>query len=134
MALLFFELQTYAYAEIYLRDLKRRHEIEIQRLYDDIHPTRTQYDRDTHKWYSESINVAEYAIWIIETRERQAKELEPYKKRKAVFDKVLLQLSQEERKIFRGYYYEGLEIPQEVAHPVYVKIAKLLQIELHSAA
>ena len=63
------EFIQYRMAERFLNDTRQRHAIELEEAYENIHPTRTAFDYEQKKLYSESINVEEYAIYLVELQE-----------------------------------------------------------------
>lgn len=128
-----YEFFQYVTAAEYLQELKRAHHIEIQRLYDDIHPTRIAYDSGLGAMFSESVNVEDYAIWMIETKEKQKKQRSYYEEKADVFKKALFSLTNEERLYFETIKQRGeIEISND---PVIEKLKRFLetQIEVQGA-
>ena len=63
------EFWQYKIAKARLKELRKLHEIELQEAYDNIHPTRTAVDYHIGRIYVESINPADYAIYLIDLQE-----------------------------------------------------------------
>lgn len=95
-----FEFRQYMNAAEKLREIQEEQELIIHNAYVDIHPTRVHFDYEQGKMYSESLNVADYAIWLIEMKESHSKHREFWKQRATAFEKVLNSLSEEEQKFF----------------------------------
>ncbi|MED3554000.1 hypothetical protein [Cytobacillus praedii] len=121
-----YEFHQYVNAESILQELQELQELEIQRLYDDVHPTRTQYDRDQGIWYSESVNVAEYAIWLVETKERHKQHRLHYEERAISFQRALSKLTEDEQALFRGFYQGVNPTGEKIAY----KLKRLLESEV----
>lgn len=123
-----YEFYQYVIAADYLKDLKRMHHIEIQHLYDDIHPTRVITNSEIGKMFSESINVEDYAIWIIDTKERHKKQQAYYQHKAAVFQNALKSLTDEERHRFDEILQHGeLEISND---PLIEKLKSFIEKQI----
>lgn len=96
-----YEFQQYMYAAERLEELTNLHDLTIRRAYADIHPTRMAFNTGLGKVYSESINVAEYAIWLIEMKEGHFNQREFWRLRAAAFDRVVQSLSAEDKKLLQ---------------------------------
>ena len=59
----------YRMAERFLNDTRKRHAMELEQAYENIHPTRTAFDYDQKRLYQESVNVEDYAIYLVELQE-----------------------------------------------------------------
>lgn len=97
------ELQQYLYSETRYKELCKQQALELKRAYADIHPTRTGYDYGQGKIYSESINVADYAIYLIDLKADFKRHQEWWFKRVCVYRKAFSRLSVEDQKVFMGY-------------------------------
>jgi len=86
-------------AERRLQELYKQHEMELQRAYDGIHPTRTCFDYEQGAVYSESVNPAEYAIYLAELREEHKRFEKWWQLRSEVYKQALDQLTDEEKQI-----------------------------------
>lgn len=92
-----FEFKRYMDAADTLEELKQEQDAVIQGAYEDIHPTRVHYDYEQGKMFSESLNVADYAIWLIEKKESHSRHREFWERRATTFDSVKNVLSEEEK-------------------------------------
>lgn len=63
------EIMYYKMATAQLEKLRHEHAVELQNAYEDIHPTITRVDYGIGTMYAESIDPADYAIYLIELRE-----------------------------------------------------------------
>lgn len=95
-----FEFRQYMNAADKLREIEEEQAVIIHRAYSDIHPTRVHFDYEQGKMYSESLNVADYAIWLIEMKESHSKHRAFWERRAAIFESAKATLSEKERELF----------------------------------
>lgn len=119
-----YEFYQYVNAEMILEELEQKQALEIQRLYNDIHPTMTT--RDSLSIYAVSLNVADHAIWIADLKEKHKQHRQFYINRSQVFRKVLNRLSEEEQALFWDFHNGANKDGLEVA----VKLKALLEQEV----
>src|SRR5690625_7143467 len=92
----FSEFMQYRMAERRLNEMKLQHEAELQQAYDNIKPTITAVNYDLGQMYAESIDPAEYAIYLVELQEKHEQQQSYWRERTEVFKQALQQL--EDRK------------------------------------
>lgn len=97
------EFKQYLYSEERLKELISAQELHTRRAYNDIHPTRMGYDREMGSMYSESINVADYAIWLVELKEKQQEMRGKMVERVQLLHRVLDELPGEEVDVLRRH-------------------------------
>lgn len=95
-----YEFMQYKMAEQRLRDIRRQNAIELQKAYDDIHPTRTCYDYDLKRLYSESMNPEKYAIYLVEMRNGHERIEEWWTKRAEAYKEAQVLANGDESKIY----------------------------------
>lgn len=95
-----FEFRQYMNAADRLQELTEEHDFIIRNAYADVHPTRIHYDFEQGKMYSESLNVADYAIWLLEMKESHFKQREYWQKRSLAFEDAMHSLSDHEKMLF----------------------------------
>lgn len=89
------EFMQYEIAEIRLKELRSKHADELQDAYDGIHPTRTVFDYERGV-YSESVNPADYAIYLVELREEHERIEKWWELRAIAYQDALNQLAEPE--------------------------------------
>lgn len=72
-----YEFRQYEQADKKLEMARYYNAIELERAYDGIHPTRTALDYSLGELYAESVNTAEYAVYLVELQESH-KQVENY--------------------------------------------------------
>lgn len=98
------EFRRYMRAEERLQELRARQQEELQNAYDDIHPTRVAYDYERCETYSESLNVEDYAIWLVEIQQTHKKQRKYWIRRANAFNAALEKLSEEKQEIFKSVW------------------------------
>lgn len=96
-----YEFLQFKVASKRLEECKQEHTEELQQVYDDIHPTRSQFDYGLGIIYVESICPAEYAAYLVDMQAKHERiELYWEERAKAYRDalKVLTEEEQEEMK------------------------------------
>jgi|SRR5690625_2338685 len=93
----FSEFMQYRMAERRLNEMKLQHEAELQQAYDNIKPTITAVNYDLGQMYAESIDPAEYAIYLVELQEKHEQQQSYWRERTEVFKRALQQLDEQER-------------------------------------
>lgn len=96
-----FEFRQYVNAATRLEAIKQRHEQELQDAYDGIHPTRVCYDYEKGEFFSESLNVADYAIWLVDLKSDQEEQQEYWNVRAEAFECAKEGLSKREQQSLR---------------------------------
>ena len=110
-----YRLTDYEYKQFerslhYLRALQKQHNKELQQAYADIFPTRTGYDFNIGKIFSESLDPAEYAIYLVDLQE-QYKRIESYWEiRREAFMNAYRMLSEEQRNNYNSHIRSEREI------------------------
>lgn len=117
-----YEFQQYMYADEKLKEINGEHELAIRRAYADIHPTRVAFNHDLGEVYSESINVAEYAIWLIDVKEGHSKQREHWRLRTEAFGIAVSTLTSEELLLLHDVKHGALELFQ--SHRLVIKKLK----------
>src|SRR5699024_9145907 len=92
-----FEYIQFELAEQRLAELQRKHIQELQQAYAGIHPTRTMIDYNLGVIYSESINPADYAVYLVDLQEQHERKESYWKNKSEAYKKALHQLSPGER-------------------------------------
>lgn len=108
------EFVQYEMAERRLHDLRKKHAIELQQAYDNIHPTRTCFDYQTGTLYWESVNPEKYAIYLIELREEHERMEKWWELRASAYREALELLTEEERNYISPYEYGNYQKRQNV--------------------
>jgi hypothetical protein len=94
------EFHKYLNAQSTYEKLCWDQEEEIEEAYEDIHPTRCGYDYEQGRTFSESINVADYAIYLVDLKDKHKKERKLCEDRIRVFGRAWDSLTNEERFIY----------------------------------
>lgn len=97
------ELMQYVNAEMRYEELCRQQVLELHRAYADIHPTRMGFDFDQGKVFSESVNVEDYAIFLVDLKADHQRQREWWAKRIRVYRKALALLPEAERMNLLGF-------------------------------
>lgn len=121
------EFKQYLYAESKLRELDQLHRLAITRAYADIHPTRTALNIDERRFYSESINVADYAIYLVDLKDEQKRSLERYKKRVQIFHQALAEMFPDEAATIRAYLTDGGEMGTQAVDKALTSLKSCLE-------
>jgi hypothetical protein len=99
------EFMQFEQAEKRLRELQKNNEIELQQAYDGIHPTRVRFDYSLGTIYSESVNPADYAIYLIELREEHERQEKWWGIRAEAYREALQMLTDEDRSDLKLFGY-----------------------------
>lgn len=97
------EFKRYLYADINFNTLSKEANLAIHRAYEDIHPTRVKIDAALGVVYSESINVEDYVIWLVDMKDEYRGRLRLLKEYKDIFDKACEALNADESKLLQEY-------------------------------
>lgn len=95
------EFRSYLDAGIRYELLCLKQEEEIEEAHEDIHGTRTGWDYVHGAIYSESLNVADYAIYLVDLKEKHKKVRELCERHIWVFKRGFERLTDEEQFIYR---------------------------------
>lgn len=121
-----FEFKEYLQASHYLEEAVREFQLFTCRGYADIHPTRTAYDPGQGKMYKESLNVADYAIWLVESKQILLNDQEFWQRRLDALESALKTLTPEEQSIFQ-LFQSGAVLSRIKTEPVLIKIKTYLE-------
>ncbi|MBO1005777.1 hypothetical protein [Pseudogracilibacillus auburnensis] len=112
------EFMQYEMAEMRLSQLKMNHAAELQQAYDNIHPTRMGFDYHLGRIFSESLNPADYAIYLVEMREEHELIEKWWGSRATAFKRAFDLLTDEQKEVFNslgyGMHRERLRARSEV--------------------
>ncbi len=106
------ELLQFEMAEKRLRFLREQHARVLEQAYEDINPTLTRTDYGLGDLYTESVNPAEYAIYLIELKEDHRSLEEWWRTRANTYKKAFSKLSDEEKKTLVSRYADYFESRQ----------------------
>jgi hypothetical protein len=96
------EFMQYEAAEEQWLRLRRLHRLELVEAYACIHPTRSCFDYDAGKIYSESVNPADYAVYLADLQAEQKKSEEWWYSRAGLYCEAVKRLSPEEHAILKA--------------------------------
>lgn len=102
------EFLEYLYAEKGYDELIYEQRLRLTRIYDDVCPTITGFDYDGGRIFSTSINVADYAIAIVEVREWMEKERIKQFRKVCVYRQAFERLNPVEQAMIEQYKANGL--------------------------
>lgn len=91
------EFMQYIIAERRLNELKQKHKAELEQAYDNIHPTKTGVNYDIGVMYAESIDPADYAVFLVELQEKHEQRESYWLERVKALKKAVNQLTEEEK-------------------------------------
>jgi DNA-directed RNA polymerase specialized sigma24 family protein len=97
------EIKQYQSAERVLQELRIQHAYELQRAYDGIHPTISCFDYEGGSIHSESINPADYAIYLIELKEEHQRQQRWWGLRAEAYKEARKKLTEEEKRYLDIY-------------------------------
>lgn len=80
-----------------LKELQQQHAMELQEAYDNIHPTRTGVDYGTGRMYSESVDPADYAIYLVDLQENHKEHQKWWLLRYKAYKQAMKELSPKEQ-------------------------------------
>jgi DNA-directed RNA polymerase specialized sigma24 family protein len=101
------EFMQYELAERRLLELRRKNKTELQEAYDGIHPTRSCFDYSIGTIFKESVNTADYAIYLVELREEHERQEEWWGLRATACREAREMLTDEERYYLDFYDYDS---------------------------
>lgn len=97
------EFKQYLYSESRLEELQSSNALRVRRAYADIHPTRVAVNYDTGDVFSESVNVAEYACFLVDMKEEMKENQERLTKRVRILHEALAAMDPEEAAAIRAF-------------------------------
>jgi hypothetical protein len=103
------EFMQYETAEKQFNDIRKQHAVELKQAYDGIHPTRARFDYEQRRIYCESVNPADYAIYLVELREEHERIEKWWSLRATAYRESLEMLTNEERNSFHLCGYSNYE-------------------------
>lgn len=121
-----FEFKEYLQASQYLEEANREYQIFTRRGYADIYPTRINYDYGMKKMFKESMDVANYVIWLIESKEILEKDRQFWQRRLQALQKAVALLTPEEQEVLR-LFQEGKAMSRRITEPVLLKVKDQLE-------
>ncbi|WP_391119376.1 hypothetical protein [Psychrobacillus sp. L3] len=95
------ELHRYLNATTTYERLCIEQQEELEEAYENVFGTRTSWDYEQGKIYSESLNVADYAIYLVDLKGKHKNDRELWERRIRVFKRALYCLTDEEQFIYR---------------------------------
>lgn len=95
-----FEFQEFLQAEQYISQLILEQQLEINRAYNDIHPTMSSFDYATGTIYKTSLDVVDYCEYLINLKQKQMNVRDYWFKRKEVFQLAFSKLTSEEQRLY----------------------------------
>lgn len=122
-----YEFKQYLDSPQLLAEKQREYRLFEKRGYADIHPTRIGYDYGQGKMFKESLNVADYAIWLVESKEIIEKELEFWEQRVVMLQRAINILSDEEWLVYNDFRQDK-DVNRSVIEPVLLKLKVELEI------
>lgn len=122
-----YEFKQYLDSPQLLAEKQREYRLFEQRGYADIHPTRMGYDYGQGKMFKESLNVADYAIWLVESKEIIEKEVEFWEQRVVMLQKAIDTLSDDEWLSFKDFR-QNKHVNRSVIEPILLKLKKELEV------
>lgn len=121
-----YEFRQYEMAEVRLTILKNQHKEELQDAYDGIHPTRTCFDYEQGSVYQESINPAEYAIYLVELQEEHERIEKWWKLRVDAYKEAFSQLDGKEQSLLNTRSYGQYKERQQALNKVREHLAAII--------
>lgn len=97
-----YEFFQYETAEMRWRKIREQNLMQLNQAYEDIHPTRSCFDYDTGKIYSESIDPADYAVYLADLQAENKKAEEWWRSRAELYREGTKRLSEEERAVLEA--------------------------------
>lgn len=122
------EFIQYQSAERRLRELRIQHAYELQQAYDGINPTITRFDYESGSIHSESINPADYAIYLIELKEEHQRQQRWWRLRAEAYQEALQKLTEEERMdLYGSGPYRQVDAARKKLKEILTKIVETRQ-------
>lgn len=97
-----YEFFQYETAEFRLKRMREQSIAQLNQAYRDIHPTRSCFNYDTGKIYSESIDPADYAVYLADLQAEHKKAEEWWRLRAELYREGTKRLSAEERAVLEA--------------------------------
>lgn len=122
------EFQGYLDAGIRYELLYLEQQEELEEAYEDIFGTQTGWDYVNGSIYSETLNVADYAIYLVELKEKHKKVRELCERRVWVFKRAFELLTDEEKFIYRNNsrVYKNYDSQHEVLRKLQKHIEEIV--------
>ncbi|EIM05330.1 hypothetical protein A1A1_16740 [Planococcus antarcticus DSM 14505] len=127
-----FEFKEYLQSSHYLSVAVEEYERFTFRGYADIHPTRIKIDYDQGKMYKEGMNVENYVIWLVESKDILIKDQQFWQRRLNALNRALQILTPLERDIY-NLFSIGKTQSRLQTEPVLLKIRDQLELLIDSS-
>lgn len=121
-----FEFKEYLQASHYLAEANEEYRLFTHRGYADVFPTRIAIDSDQGKMFKEGLNVENYVIWLVESKDILIKDQQFWQRRLNALNKAAEFLTPDEQVVFRSYLNRS-NVTREVIEPVLLKLKDQLE-------
>lgn len=99
------EVEKYIEASSMCRDLEEKLKERTQFLYDNISPPIVRVTEEGFLGFGYAPSVEDYAIYMIEEKDAIKRQIEKFKSKADIYEKILISLSDLEQKVMNAIYY-----------------------------
>lgn len=97
------EFKQYLHSESRLEEIESKNALRVRRAYADIYPTRVGVNYETGKMFSETLDVAEYACYLVDMKDEMKVNQERLAKQVAIFHEALGAMDPEEAEAVKAF-------------------------------